>query len=388
MVEILDSTLREGEQTPGVYFPVHAKLAIATLLEQLGVGTIEAGHPTVSPSIEEAVRRLSRQGYRAKIAAHARSVQADIDLALECGVDFLGIFYCVSNDRLDGVFKRTLAAAIDQIAKMIAYAKEQRPELVVRYTPEDTVRSKFENVVEAAAAAVHAGADVISVADTTGCMIPRKRSLHDYVKRLRDALDARGARPRLAVHCHNDRGLALANALDAYEAGVDIIDATVLGIGERAGIVDVATLATVLAADYGEDGWDLTVLPELYRTVSTYCGVPVPVNAPVVGENAFTHCAGVHTHAATKNAVHYQSLDPALVGREMRVALDHMSGVSSVQYALEKIGEDGGDKELLQQVLAHVKRVGEVGRAVREEELKDIVDFCRSPLVSASNPRA
>jgi 2-isopropylmalate synthase len=378
MVEILDSPLREGEQTPGVCFPPHAKLAIADALAKVGVGTIEAGHPMVSPSIEDAVRRLAKRGYTAKVAAHARSVQADVDKALDCGVDFLGIFYCVSSARLDGVFKRTLAAAIDTITGSISYAKEQKPDLIVRYTPEDTVRSKFENVVEAAAAAVHAGADVISIADTTGAMIPHVRSLYDYASKLRDALAAKGAEPKLAVHCHDDRGLALANALDAHRAGIDIIDTTVLGIGERAGIVDLATLVAVLSADMNETGWNLEQLPALYKTVSTYSGIAIPPTFPVVGANAFTHCAGVHTHAATKNAVHYQSLDPALFGREMLVSLDHMSGYSSVQYALEKVGEDASDDALVKDVLVQVKRVGEIGRTVGHRELGDIVNWVRS----------
>lgn len=379
-MQILDTTLREGEQTPGVYFPPHGKLAIARALSAFGVGVIEAGHPSVSASIEAAVRSLSGAGLEARVAAHARSLQDDVDLALDCGVGFLGIFYCVSSARLDGVFKRSLNQAVDQICEVIRYAKERQPGLQVRYTPEDTVRSDFDNVVEAAAQAVLAGADVISVADTTGHMVPGKRSLYDYVSRLREALAARGAEPLLAVHCHDDRGLALANALEAYRAGVDLVDATVLGIGERAGLVDLAQLAVVLTTDFGETTWDLAALPELYRTVSTYSGVPIPRGFPIVGENAFTHCAGVHTHAATRNAVHYQSLDPALVGREMKVSLDHMSGLSSVQYALAKVGaEDAAeDAELSVRVLAEVKRVGEVGRTVLHQELLDILAFCRA----------
>lgn len=380
MAEILDTTLREGEQTPGVYFPPHGKLAVARALDAFGVSVIEAGHPSVTPSIEAAVRSLAGAGLKAQVAAHARSLRSDVDLALDCGVGFLGIFYCVSAKRLDGVFKRDIGQAVDQICSVIRYAKEQRPGLTIRYTPEDTVRSPLENVVAAASAAVEAGADVISIADTTGHMVPGVRSLGDYLQRLREALAERGAEPKFAVHCHDDRGLALANALEAHRAGVDFIDATVLGIGERAGLVDLAQLAVVLSADFGESRWNLTALPELYRAVSTYSGVPIPKHWPVMGENAFTHCAGVHTHAATKNAVHYQSLDPGLVGREMLVSLDHMSGLSSVQYALHKIGQEdaAGDAELVQAVLAEVKKVGEVGRTVRRSELSDIVSFCRN----------
>jgi 2-isopropylmalate synthase len=378
MVQILDSTLREGEQTPGVYFPAHAKLAIAKALDDIGVDIIEAGHPVVGQGVEQAIRRITGSGCKAQIAAHARTVVRDVDLALECGVDFLGIFYCVSDDRLEGVFSKNLASAIDRIVDVINYAKSKAPDLTIRYTPEDTVRSNWDNVVAAAAAAVDAGADVISIADTTGIMVPHHNSLYEYVHRLRDSLFRRGCSPKIAVHCHNDRGLAVSNALAAYQAQADIIDTSVLGLGERAGIADIAQLLVVLSNDFGLDRWKLSKLPELYRLVSRYSGVPIPPTYPVVGENAFTHCAGVHTHAATKNAVHYQSLDPEIVGRRMHVALDHMSGRSSVRYALDQIEEHTDDIEVLDQILEQVKLVGESNRRISEDELRDIVAWCKS----------
>ena len=377
MVQILDSTLREGEQTPGVCFPVYAKLAIANALDAIGVDVIEAGHPVVSPKIEQAVRRLTANPHKAKIAAHARTLRQDVDLALDCHVDFLGVFYCVSDGRLNGVYSRNLATAVEQISTVVGYARSKAPALMIRYTPEDTVRSEWGNVVAAATAAVQAGADVISIADTTGIMVPHHRSLYDYVLRLREALAKNGCEPKIAVHCHNDRGLAVSNALAAYQAGADIIDCTVLGLGERAGIVDLAQLMVVLSADFGVDRWDLTALPKLYNLVSTYSGVPIPPGYPIVGAQAFTHCAGVHTHAATKNAVHYQSLDPTIVGRTMSVALDHMSGRSSVQYALEQIGEAADDAELVDEILAQVKLAGEANRSIALAELRDIVAWCK-----------
>jgi 2-isopropylmalate synthase len=376
-VQVLDSTLREGEQTPGVCFPTHAKLAIAEALDAVGVSVIEAGHPVVSPNIEAAVRRIAGAGYRAVVAGHARSLHDDVHRALECGIGFLGVFYCVGNHRLTNVFKEDLDTAVKRITRVIEYAREQKPDLVIRYTPEDTVRSDWENVVVAASAAVEAGADVISIADTTGSMIPGQRSLHDFVLRLREALAQRNCEPKIAVHCHNDRGLALANALDAYHAGADIIDTTVLGLGERTGIVDLAQLLVVLTTDYGLNGWNLPALPELYRTVSRYSGIPIPATLPMCGANAFMHCAGVHTHAATKNPVHYQSLDPSVLGREMEVSLDHMSGIASVQFAMDLIEADTSDPDLVRSVLIKVKEVGESGRIVHQSELRDIVEWCQ-----------
>lgn len=379
MVKILDTTLREGEQSPGLYFDGHIKLAVARLLDEIGVDFVEAGHPVVTPEIHAAVKLIAGSGLRARTGAHARSLKKDIDLALECGVGFLGIFYCVSDQRLSTVFNKNLGQAIEQITEVIRYAKSQKPGLIVRYTPEDTVRSPWKNVVEASVAAVQAGADVISVADTTGYMIPgTERSMYQFVINLKREFKDRKLNPMVAVHCHNDRGLALANALDGFRAGADIIDVTVLGVGERAGLVDLATLLAVLKTDFKvENDWKLDKLSELYELVSRYSGMAIPVNFPVMGQNAFTHCAGVHTQAASIDPLHYESLNPAMVGRERRIALDHMSGLSSVQFAMSKLGEDTGDESFLLQVLDKVKSVGARGKTVDLPELKHIVDWCK-----------
>lgn len=378
MIKILDTTLREGEQTPGVYFDGHIKLAIADLLDEIGINIIEAGHPMVTQEINDAVKQLSGRGLNALIGAHSRSLKQDVDLALQANVDFLGIFYCVSEARLNHVFKKDIHTAIDQIASVIAYAKQNKPGLLIRYTPEDTVRSPFQNVVDAAVSAVNAGADIISVADTTGFMIPgTKNNFYDYVSRLKEALSAKGLSPMIAVHCHNDRGYALTNAIDGFRAGAEIIDASVLGLGERAGIVDLAQLTVTLKNDFAvENNWALNKLPELYHLISSYSGVAIPANFPIIGDNAFTHCAGVHSHAAVKNPAHYQSLDPQIVGRKMSVSLDHMSGLSSIDWALEKLSIDV-DGHLKSQILEHVKSIGQKGRTVNLSELKHIVDWCK-----------
>lgn len=378
MIWVLDSTLREGEQTPGVYFDKHIKLAIATLLNEVGVDIIESGHPMVTPEIHAAVKAIAQKGFKSVVGAHSRSLKSDVDLALECGVGFLGIFYCVSEDRLTNVFKKDLDSAISLIVEVIKYAKNQKPDLLIRYTPEDTVRSEFSNVITAATAAVEAGADIISVADTTGYMVPgTARSMYDYISKLKDELNKNGVNPKIAVHCHNDRGFALANALDAYRAGAEIIDAAVLGLGERAGIVDLAQLLVTLTIDYNEKRWNLDKLVELYQLVSKHSGVSIPANYPITGENAFTHCAGVHTHAASINPMHYESLNPELVGRKRQFALDHMSGIASLRYALKLINEENLDDNLQNDILREVKSVGQRGRTVDLAELNHIVEACK-----------
>lgn len=378
MVKILDSTLREGEQTPGVCFSNHIKTAIAELLDEIGIDIIEAGHPAVTDEIRRFIRYISQTDLKTVIGAHSRSIKEDVDLALECGIDFLGIFYCVSNNRLEH-HDKTFSQVLDQITRIISYAKEKRPDLTIRYTPEDTVRSEWGNVITAAGNAVDAGADIISIADTTGYMIPgTQRSMYDYVRRLKDELAARGAFPQIAVHCHNDRGLALANVLDAFRAGVDIIDVTVMGLGERAGLVDMASLLSVLITDFSVDApWNLGKLPPLYDIVSRYSGIDIPPMYPLTGMNAFTHCAGVHTQAALKNPLHYQSLSPDLVGRTPKISLDHMSGLSSVKYMLAETGEPDLEKELVLKILDQVKQIGRMGRTVDKQELKFIVNHVK-----------
>ncbi len=381
MIKIIDTTLREGEQTPGVYFDVHIKVAIADLLDELGVGIIETGHPIVSEEIYHATHQISHRNLKAKIGAHARSVIKDVDLALECGVEFLGIFYCVSEERLYD-HSTNINDAIEKITSVISYAKEKKSDLMIRYTPEDAVRSPYSNVLRAAIETTRAGADVISVADTTGFMIPgTKNNMYDYVIRLKEDLAKKNLFPKIAVHCHNDRGLALANALDGYRGGAEIIDASVLGLGERAGIVDLAMLLSVAYVDFNEyNNWKLEKLPELYQLVSRYSNMNIPINFPVMGKNAFTHCAGVHTQAAIKNPLHYQSLDPSIIGRKSKISLDHMSGVSAVRYCLDEINESDVDKEFAIKVLNKVKGVGQTGRTVDLMELKYIVNYLSKEL--------
>lgn len=376
MVKILDTTLREGEQTPGVYLNSHIKKAVAEMLDQLGVDIIEAGHPAVSTDVKEAVYQISSLGTKALIGAHARTIKEDVDQALECGAKFLGIFFCVSEKRLIHM-NQSIYQAIEKISKTVAYAREKSPDLKIRYTPEDTVRSEWKNVIPVSVEAVRAGADIISIADTTGYMIPgTDRNFSTYIHRFREELGKKDLFPQIAIHCHNDRGLALSNAIDGYRAGADIIDASVMGLGERAGIVDLASLLSVLRADFKEGRhWQLDLLPGMYRLVSQYSGIPVPANFPITGKNAFTHCAGVHTQAAIRNPVRYQSLSPEIFGRQTEVALDHMSGQSTIVYALAKIGIKHPSDKLIRSVLSKVKEVGKLGRTVDLDELKFIVRF-------------
>ena len=235
--ELLDSTLREGEQTPGVYFTVEQKVEIAKRLDAFGVDFIEAGHPMVSQDIRAGVAAVAREGLNAQILAHARAVTNDIDAARHCDADWVGIFFSVRNQALEQRFRKNIDQAVDVVQGAVTYAKAHG--LKVRYTPEDTVRSPIENVTRIANAAVQAGADRISVADTTGYMTPTR--MHAFITELRS-----NVKVPLNVHCHNDLGMAVANSLAAYEAGATLIDVTVNGLGERTGIASLAETAVAL----------------------------------------------------------------------------------------------------------------------------------------------
>jgi len=330
MVEILDSTLREGEQTPGVTFSVEEKLIIAQLLDDFGVDIIEAGHPRVSEDIFRSVREITHQGYNAEILAHCRAMKEDIDIALSCDVDWVGIFFCVSNQRLEQQFRSNTDRAADLITKTIEYAKDHG--LQVRYTPEDTVRTDFTSLIKVSRAAVEAGVDRISIADTVGAITPKR--MYDLVQRLRSEVKI-----KLNVHCHNDLGLATANALAAYEAGVTMIDVSVNGLGERVGITPLSELCLVLHSLYRvKNDWKLELLPKLAQKVSEFSGMDISPNTPIVGKNAFVHNAGLHVAAVLHNPSHYEVFPAELVGRKRKFVLDKMASVQTIKQKLRQVG--------------------------------------------------
>jgi 2-isopropylmalate synthase len=328
--ELLDTTLREGEQTPGVSFTKEQKLEIAQLLDVFGVDVIEVGHPVVSPDIMAAAKLLVRQKFKAKMLAHCRAQIADIDAALACGVDMVGIFFSVTDKSLEQRFRRSEAEATALIVKAVEYAKQHG--LQVRYTPEDTVRSDFAKVVRVSNAAIAAGADRISVADTAGIMTPLR--MHDFITRLRENITV-----PINVHCHNDLGMATANSLSAIEAGASMVDVTVNGLGERTGIPSLAEVSTALKLAYGhEANWHMEHLPQLSAMVEKYSGIPISQQAPIVGRNAFTHNAGLHVSAVLLDPSHYESIPCEMVGRMRDIVIDKMSSKDAIVHKTQMLG--------------------------------------------------
>ena len=245
MLEILDTTLREGEQTPYVNFTLEEKVEIARLLDQVGVEMIEAGDPSVSPNVAKAIQRIAALGLKAEVVAHSAAIRSGIEKAKACGADRVAIFYATSKIHLDAKLHKTQEQALDIIREHVAYARSLG--LKVRYTPEDATRTDFEFLVTVCNAAIEAGADRISLADTLGIMQPHTMAAHVA------ALRARLLPCKIDLHCHDDYGLALANAM----AGIQVFwcKAGCSAICQECGLI-----ATRLSFGFSESQINLCIL--------------------------------------------------------------------------------------------------------------------------------
>lgn len=328
-VELLDTTLREGEQTANVSFSVEQKVEIAKLLDAFGVEFIELGHPAVSPDVRAAVERLARLELRAHKLVHARALPADIDDAARVGVPWVGMFFGTSPLSLEHKFGIGPQEALVRIRDAIRYAKDRG--LKVRFTAEDATRTELDFLLEVAQVAEEAGADRFSIPDTVGTLHPEATGalVRAVCERVRIPVH---------VHCHNDYGLAAANTLAGLAAGARLADVTVNGLGERSGIAALAEVALALKMLYRVDNpWKLELLPELSRAVERASGVFNSENRPVVGLYAFTHKAGLHTRAVLKDPRTYEAFPPELVRRHREITIDKYTGRDAVAARLREM---------------------------------------------------
>jgi 2-isopropylmalate synthase len=365
MVEILDSTLREGEQTPHVNFTVDEKVEIAKLLDRVGVEMIEAGDPSVSPRIHQAVKKIASLHLSSEIVAHSLATRNGINKAKECGVERVAVFFPTSKIHLETKVHKTPEQAIEIISEHVRYAVSLG--MKVRYTPEDASRTDLDFLVQVCNSAIEAGADRISFADTTGVLQPYV--MIDRIQALRQRLQP----CKIDLHCHNDYGLALANALAGIRAGADCIHTTVNGMGERTGIPDLCE--TVLALHNLENitQYNLKYLAELSSYLERVSGFLLAPNKPITGSNAFSHKSGVHTNGVLKDPRTYESIDPALIGRERKIIIDKYTGKRAVQSRLDEYGISVTGEQL-EQVVAEIKRVGDDRKLLFDTDIIEIVE--------------
>ena len=365
MVEILDTTLREGEQTPYVNFLPEEKLEIARLLDKVGVDMIEAGDPSVSPTIAATIKKIVDLRLKAEIVAHSLAIRSGIAKAKECGVDRVVVFYPTSQIHLDSKMHKSQDQAIDIIVDHIRYARELG--LKVRYTPEDATRTEFEYLVKVCNAAIEAGADRISYADTLGIMQP-----HLMEQQVR-ALRARLLPCKIDLHCHDDYGLALANVMGGIRGGADCIHTTVNGMGERTGIPDLSETIMAFHNLEGVEKYNISHLMEISGYIERISGFFVAPNKPITGPNAFTHKSGVHTNGVLKDPRTYEAFDPAMLGRERKIVIDKYTGKRAVAARLEEYGVVFTPEELEKTVEA-IKLAGDTRKFLFDADIIEIAE--------------
>jgi 2-isopropylmalate synthase len=349
-VRIFDTTLRDGEQSPGFSMNTGEKLRLARRLEALGVDVIEAGFPVASKGDFEAVRAVAGEIRDATVAGLARARRPDIEAALHAlepaARPRVHVFLATSDLHLKHKLRISRAEALEAIGTMVAFACSRCPE--VEFSAEDASRSDPEFLGEAFSTAADAGATILNAPDTVGYTTPE-----EYGALFRALRERLGDRPGLvwSAHCHNDLGLAVANSLAAVVAGARQVECTINGIGERAGNASLEEIAVALAVR--PDRFQATTrlhLNELYavsRLLSEITRVPVPPNKAVVGANAFAHEAGIHQDGILKNPLTYQVISPEAVGVPAhRLVLGKHSGRNALRSRLGDLGVTLAEDEI------------------------------------------
>lgn len=376
-IKIFDTTLRDGEQSPGVALSPDEKVAIAKQLARLGVDVIEAGFPIASPGDFAAVRRIAEEVEGPTIAALARTTKADIERAAEAiepaARRRIHTFIATSPVHMEKKLRMTPDEVVEKAAWAVKFAREFVDD--VEFSAEDAGRSDPDFLVRIFGEAIAAGATTINIPDTVGYQVPWKfAELVSYVIENTPGADA----VDWSVHTHDDLGMAVVNSLAAVRAGATQVECTVNGIGERAGN---ASLEEVVMALYTRrDFFDAETgvnTRELYRTsqlVSRLTGMVVPPNKAVVGRNAFAHESGIHQDGVLKARETYEIMNAEVVGREAAVmVLGKHSGRHAFKKALQELGFQVGDEEL-KQLFARFKEIADRKKQVTAEDLIALVE--------------
>lgn len=362
---VFDTTLRDGEQTPGVSLSVEQKLLIAEALDRLGVDVIEAGSAITSEGEQEAIRKIAEHGFNAEISSFARILRKDIDVAIDCGVDSVFIVCPSSDIHIRSKFKKGREYVLEKGIESVEYAKDHG--LIVEFGAEDASRADFDFVVKLFKSAGEAGADRVCFCDTVGVLTPQKTS--EIYTRLQDEIPIPAS-----IHCHDDFGLATINSLYAVLNGADQVHATINGLGERAGNASLEEV--VMAGEILFDlktGVDKQHLYNVSRLVSKLTGVMVAPNKAIVGDNAFTHESGIHTHAIIRDSSTYEPITPEMVGRKRRLVLGKHAGRASVEAILKELGYRA-DKEELEEILKRIKEIGDRGKRLTDADVQTIAE--------------
>ena len=375
VVRIFDTTLRDGEQSPGFSMKTDEKIRMARQLAKLGVDTIEAGFPISSRGDLEAVQAVAREVRDVPIAALARAKKLDIDAAVEAlkpaAASRLHIFLATSDLHLQVKLNMTREQALEAIGSMIRYGRQQVAE--VEFSAEDAGRTDIDYLCQVCKTAVDAGATVLNLPDTVGYAVPEEYG--EMFRRVREFLgDAQGI--TLSAHCHDDLGLAVANSLAAIRAGVRQIECTINGIGERAGNASLEEIAVALAVRKESFGVTTSIrLEHLFpasRMLTEITGAQVAPNKAVVGANAFAHEAGIHQDGIIKNPSTYEIISPETVGVPSRsLVMGKHSGRNALRVSLRDLGFEATDTELAE-IYRRVTALADESKSVRPRDILGI----------------
>lgn len=376
-IRIFDTTLRDGEQTPGVSLTPEEKLQIARQLSRLGVDAIEAGFPISSEGEATGVKLIAKEGLPVEVYALARANQRDIDAALRCDVGYLHIFLATSDLHLQHKLKLSREEALEKAVQAVSYAKEHGA--VVEFSAEDATRSDPEYLGRVFRSVCEAGADRVNIPDTVGVASPI------VMERILNSVKQLVIRP-ISVHCHDDFGLAVANSLAGIKAGAVQAHVTVNGIGERAGNASLEELVMALheLAEM-KTRIDTVLLYETSRLVSKITGVILQPNKAIVGDNAFGHESGIHTHGISVEASTYEPFDPALVGRKRWFQAGKHAGAHGIAAQLAEMGLSPSNEELAR-IVSKVKDLADKGKTVTDTDLVAIAETVISSFSPSSNP--
>ncbi|MCL7403122.1 MAG: 2-isopropylmalate synthase [Thaumarchaeota archaeon] len=370
-VQIFDTTLRDGEQTPGVALTKDNKIEIAKALDELGVDVIELGFPIVSKGEEEAIKEIVKENLRSKTCVLARANKLDIDKAIECEADWVHIFIATSDIHLKHKLKMSREEVIEKATRMVEYAKDHN--VTIHFSAEDATRTDLDYLVRVFKAVEEVGADSIDIPDTVGFAVPS--IIRMIVSTVKKSLEV-----PIAIHCHDDMGLAVANSLTAVESGAEIIHATINGIGERAGNASLEEIVVALHTLYGvKTNVKLEKIYGVSRLVEKLTGIIVPKNKAIVGENAFSHESGIHVHGVISSPQTYEPIEPERVGRKRKIILGKHSGKHSVMELARQFGVRLNDDQA-ETILREIKNIGDLGHKINEiqflEMLVGVTDRC------------
>ena len=372
-IRIFDTTLRDGEQTPGASLTFDDKLEIARQLSLLGVDSIEAGFPASSEGEKKVMKEIAKADLDAEICGLARANRNDIDAAVECDVDAVHVFVPTSPVQMKYAVNLTPEQVVAATVDSVEYVKKHG--LTCEFSPMDATRSDLAFLKKVCKAAENAGMDRLNVPDTVGIMIPR--SMAKLVEDLKTVVTT-----PISVHCHDDFGMAVANSLAAVEAGATQIHATINGLGERAGNASLEEVVMALHMIYKlKTRVNSRLLYSTSRLVATLTGISVQANKAIVGENAFAHESGIHTRGVTVKPLTFESIKPEMVGRTRKLVAGKLAGTRGIKAELEEI-EIHPTEEQLKEIVQRVKELGDKGKMVTDADLLALTSAVMGEVIS------